>query len=283
MMTAAPDRDVLVDTLRRESRRVVTMVRRAERLNAAVPGLAWTAGQLAGHLCVVYRAFAGTVRGEPFGPEFESAIGDGDTLPEVLAATNARMVEEVNFDKPSDAAYALAAGASELADALSASPDLEVARPAPWYGPGVTRYVATLGAIGVSETLVHGRDLALALGGDPRVPDAAAVCAAPTVMSEMLPLLVDPEATRGLTATFELRIRGGRSFVLHMSDGAARSAPAPSTERQVDCVVSLSAGAALLIGFNRMSVWRALTTGQVISYGRRPWLGLRFRSLFLNP
>ncbi|HKT04310.1 MAG TPA: maleylpyruvate isomerase family mycothiol-dependent enzyme [Rugosimonospora sp.] len=282
-MSVAPDRDVLVDALRRESRRIVAMVRHAERLDAAVPGLAWTAGQLAGHLCVVYRAFAGTVRGEVFGSVVDGAIGAGGTLPEVLAATNARGVEAVTFDTSSQAADALAEGAWDLSDALSASPDLEVARPTPWYGPGVTRNGATLGAIGVSETLVHGRDLALALGGDPRVPDAAAVCAAPTVMSEMLPLLVDPAATRGLTVTFEVRIRGGQGFVLHVSNGAARSAPAGSTPREADCVISLSACAALLIGFNRMSVWRALATGRAIAYGRRPWLGLRFRRLFLNP
>jgi hypothetical protein len=158
-----------------------------------------------------------------------------------------------------------------------------VARPTPWYGRGVTRNVATLGAIGVSETLVHGRDLALALGGDPRVPERAAACAAPTVMSEMLPLLVDPAAAGGLTVTFEFRIRGGQSFVLHISDGAARCVPAPSTEYEVDCVISLSACAALLVGFNRMSTWRALVTGRAVSYGRRPWLGLRFRGLFLSP
>lgn len=283
MMTVPPDRDALVDALRRESRRVAEMVRRAERLDAAVPRLAWTAGQLAGHLCVVYRAFASTVRGEALGVEFEGVIGSGDTLPEVVAATNARAVEVVHFDRPAEAADALADGASELAGALAASPDLAVARPTPWYGAGVTRYAATLGAIGVSETLVHGRDLALALGGDPRMPAAAAVCVAPTVMSEMLPLLVDRRATRGLTATFELRVRGGRGFVLHLAEGVARSTPLPSAEHPVDCVISLSGCAALLVAFNRMSVWRALATGQVVSYGRRSWLGPRFRGLFLNP
>ncbi|WP_084598763.1 maleylpyruvate isomerase N-terminal domain-containing protein [Actinoplanes subtropicus] len=283
MMTVPPDRDALVEALGRESRRVAEMVRRAERLDAPVPGLAWSAGQLAGHLCVVYRAFAGTVRGEAFGPELAGVIGTGDTLPEVVAATNARAVEVVHFERPAEAADALAEGASGLAGALAASPDLEVARPAPWYGAGVTRYVATLGAIGVSETLVHGRDLALALGGDPRMPAAAAVCAAPTVMSEMLPLLVDQRAARGLTATFELRVRGGRGFVLHLSEGVARSTPLPSADRPVDCVISLSACAALLVAFNRMPVWRAIATGQILSYGRRPWLGPRFRGLFLNP
>jgi hypothetical protein len=50
-----PDRDTVCAALRQEGSRVASLVRRCERLDAQVPGLDWTTGQLAVHLSVIYR------------------------------------------------------------------------------------------------------------------------------------------------------------------------------------------------------------------------------------
>jgi hypothetical protein len=141
--------------------------------------------------------------------------------------------------------------------------------------------VATLAALGVSESVVHGYDLAGALRTRPWLDERSAAAAAPTVMSAMLPLLVDPAGARGFTGSFEVRIRRSPRFVLRLDAGQARTAPAGG--HKVDCVLSLSGCDALLVGFRRRKLWQAIAGGGALAHGRRPWLGLRFATLFRLP
>jgi len=165
--------------------------------------------------------------------------------------------------------------------ALDTGPDLGAERPTPWYGVGVTRTVATLAALSVSESVVHGYDLAGAFRTRPWLDERSAAAAAAIVMSEMLPLLVDPAGARGFTGSFEVRIRRAPRFVLRVDAGEARAEPAGG--RGVDCVLSLSGCDALLVGFRRRRLWRAIASGGALALGRRPWLGLRFNQLFRLP
>jgi len=280
-MIVEPDRDALRAALDRESRRLVDRVRSSAHLDAPAPGLDWTAGQVVAHLCVVYRAFALAVRGDDLGEEITANLGAGDTLPAVVASTNARALAVVSFPGPREAADGLRECADELLAALDSGPDLRAARPTPWYGTGMTRTVATLAALSVSESVVHGYDLAGALRTRPWLDEGSAAAAAPIVMSEMLPLLVDPAGARGFTGSFEVRIRRAPSFVIRLAAGQARTAPAGGGE--VDCVLSLSGCDALLVGFRRRRLWRAMASGGALAFGRRPWLGLRFNTLFQMP
>jgi uncharacterized protein (TIGR03083 family) len=280
-MIVEPDRDALRAALDRESRRLVDRVRSGAQLDAPVPGLDWTAGQLVAHLCVVYRAFALAVRGEDLGPDITANLGTGNTLPEVVASTNARALGVVSFPGPREAADGLRECADELLAALDTDADLRADRPTPWYGTGVTRTVGTLAGLSVSESVVHGYDLARALRTRPWLDERSAAAAAPIVMSEMLPLLVDPVGARGFTGSFEVRIRRSGHFVIQFDAGQARALPADGHE--VDCVLRLSGCDALLVGFRRRELWRAMATGGAFAFGRRPWLGLRFNTLFRLP
>jgi hypothetical protein len=280
-MIIEPDRDALRAALDRESRHLVERVRSSAHLDAPVPGLDWTAGQLVAHLCVVYRAFALAVLGEDYGPDIVANLGTGDTLPDVVASTNARALAVVTFPGPGEAADALRECADEMLAALDSDPDLLAARPTPWYGTGVTRTVGTLAALTVSESVVHGYDLAKALRTRPWLDERSAAAAAPTVMSAMLPLLVDPAGADGFTGSFEVRIRQAPRFVLQLAAGQARAVPADG--RAVDCVLSLTGRDALLVGFRRRELWRAIVSGGAFATGRRPWLGPRFHTLFRLP
>jgi hypothetical protein len=280
-MIIEPDRDALRAALDRESRRLVDQIRSSVRLDVPVPGLDWTAGQLVAHLCVVYRAFALAVRGDDLGPDITANLGTGSTLPEVVASTNAKALTVVSFPGPHEAADGLRECADELLAALDTDLDLRAARPTPWYGTGVTRTVGTLAALSVSESVVHGFDLAGALRTRPWLDERSAAAAAPTVMSEMLPLLVDPAGAHGFTGSFEVRIRRAPRFVVRLDAGQARAVPADG--RDVDCVLSLSGCEALLVGFRRRKLWRAIASGGALAFGRRPWLGLRFHKVFRLP
>ncbi|GLW27743.1 maleylpyruvate isomerase N-terminal domain-containing protein [Actinoplanes regularis] len=279
-MIVEPDRDALRAALDRESRRLVDQVRSA-RLDTPVPGLDWNIGQLVAHLGVVYRAFALAVRGEDLTPDIVANLGTGETLPEVVASTNARALAVVTFAEPGEAAGTLRECADELLAALDTDPDLQAARPTPWYGTGMTRTVGTLAALSVSESVVHGYDLAKALRTRPWLDERSAAAAAPVVMSEMLPLLVDPAGARGFAGSFEVRIRRAPRFVLRLDDVQARVVAADGGE--VDCVLSLSACDALLVGFRRRKLWQAMASGGAFAFGRKPWLGLRFNTLFQLP
>src|SRR5437588_626808 len=98
MMIVEPDLDAVRTALEQEGRRVTALLRTG-RLDAPVPRLDWTAGQLAVHLSVVYRAFSATIRGEQLPAEFTGFLSDGDSgpLPKVLAATNERVVASLAF------------------------------------------------------------------------------------------------------------------------------------------------------------------------------------------
>jgi uncharacterized protein (TIGR03083 family) len=281
MMSVVPNLPAVRAAFAAESGRVAQRVRTAERLSTPVPGLAWSVGQLAAHLCTVYQSFAATVRGEFAATALDGVVEPNRTLPETIAAVNAFTVGLVRFADPAQAADALEAAAADLAAALDEAPDPLLACPAPWYGPGRTRTVGTLASLAVSETLVHGYDLARAANAKALPSAGPAALVAPTVMSEMLPLLLDAERAGGVRAGFEIRVRGGAAFVLRIEDGTARTAPAEGQE--VDCVISLNACSALMIGYARQSVAHALLTGGTIAFGRRPWLGLRMRGLFLTP
>jgi len=287
MTSVEPDGRLVRQALVLESGRVARMVRDSGPLDGPVPGLEWTKAQLVAHLWAMCEAVAATLRGqdfaELFGTEFIGSFGKGPTLPEAVAAINATVVKDASFPDPAAAADALSSGAAALLAAFSTHRDLRAQRPAPWYGPEVALPVGSLLALAVAEFLVHGDDLARAVGAARRPSAAAAASAtavAAAVMSEMLPRMLDEVSVSGFTGSFEIRVRGGQRFVLRIADGKAWSLPAAGNG--VDCVLSLSAYHALLMGYGRLPVWRGIAAGKAWASGRRPWLGLRFHDLFLT-
>jgi len=286
MTSVEPDADAVRQALEHAAERAAGLVRRGAPLDGQVPGLEWTKAQLVAHLYAICEAFASTLRGEDFaerfGAEFVGTYGSGPTLREAVAATNAKVVKDASFANPAAAADALASGAAALLDAFSSHRDLSALRPAPWYGPDVAVPIGSLLSVAVSELLVHGYDLARAVGADLR-PSAATAASATAVtaavMSEMLPRILDERTASGFNGSFEVRVRGGERFVLRIAGGRAWSEPAGSSS--VDCVLSLSAYHALLMGYDRVPAWRVIASGKAWAFGRRPWLGLRFDQLFL--
>jgi uncharacterized protein (TIGR03083 family) len=285
MTSIQPDGPAARQALEHASERAAGLVRQCAPLDGLVPGLEWTRAELVAHLCAICEAFASTLRGEDFaerfGTEFIGSYGSGPTLREAVAATNAKVVKDASFATPAAAADALTSGAATLLAAFDSHRDLSARRPAPWYGPEVALPAGNLLSVAVSELLVHGYDLARAVGADLRPSAgtaASATAVAAAVMSEMLPRILDERTASGFTGSFEVRVRGGERFVLRIADGRAWSEPAGS--RKVDCVLTLSAYHALLLGYDRVPAWRVIGAGKAWASGRRPWLGLRFDRLF---
>ncbi|MBR7830598.1 maleylpyruvate isomerase N-terminal domain-containing protein [Actinospica sp. MGRD01-02] len=295
MWSLTPDEQAVSKAFEQESERVISLVRGSRDLREPVPGLKWTVGQLAAHLTAVYLTFGATMRGDYQDARLTTAVAaavaavvaapDGARgLPATVAAANEYAIEQLAVDSPEAAADGLAVNAAALLTALAGQDDLAREVDTPWYGEGMTRSVGTLASLAVTESLVHGRDLARAMHADARMSQASAAAATPTVMSAMLPLLFDANRAKGLEADYEVRLRGAAGFLVRIADGTAECSDALERgERKVDCVISLDPRAALLVGFGRCSLARAIVSGGALSTGRRPWLGLRFTTLFATP
>ncbi|GHJ43133.1 hypothetical protein Cs7R123_04750 [Catellatospora sp. TT07R-123] len=274
------DRDAVVLELRGQVAGLADVIRGGRSLERPVPGLDWTVGQVAMHLFTVYGVFAAALRDEDVSSLF-TEIGVHDTLPRQVAATNANVVSRYAFASAAEAAEQLALAGEALLSAVSAT-DLDRPVPAPWYGPSFVLAGSTLAALIGSETLVHSGDIHRGLGLAYRPNRRLAALVTPTVMTRMLPSVLDREAAADTCAVYDVRLRGAGRFAMAFAGGDVRVGE-PGQFGRSDCALSLAPVAALMIAFGRVPVWRMIATGQALSYGRRPWLALRFPRLFLRP
>ena len=138
----------------------------------------------------------------------------------------------------------------------------------------------------LSETIVHGYDIARAAGHRWRIDPYLAVMAVQDFLIPVLRALpgravVDPAQAAHLRVSYELGIRTGDSFRFVFHDGTLNVNA--SAAGSVDCHISADPVALLLVAWNRHSQWRAIATGKLLAWGRKPWLAARFKSLLLNP
>ncbi len=151
-----------------------------------------------------------------------------------------------------------------------------------WLVEGTTAPQVMLTCHLLNETVMHGYDIALTGGAPWKIePAYAAMVVAGFIIPVMQALdphaLVDQQRAAGLRATYEFRLRGGARFTFVFDDGQMHI-EAPSA-RRIDCHLSVDPAAMLLVAWARKSQWPAIAKGQLVAWGRKPWLGLRFRSL----
>jgi hypothetical protein len=162
--------------------------------------------------------------------------------------------------------------------------------PRPWLVQGITVAQATLTYHLLNETIMHGGDIAHAAGRPWRIePAQAAMVLGRFIMPVVQALdprtMVNAAQVAGLRATYDLRIRGGDRFhfvfndgVLHVEDPSLCPSLGPA-----DCHLSADPVAWLRVIWNRQSQWSAIAQGKLLAWGRKPWLGPRFRALIRNP
>jgi len=158
----------------------------------------------------------------------------------------------------------------------------------PWVVGGVEFPVSSLACHALNELVVHGGDIAKADGAPWPVERAYAAL---VVRGFLLPSLgalgramVHQENAAGVTATYHLRLRGGGGgggAYLRFHEGdlmVSDAAPGP-----VDCSLVVDPMAFLLVAWGRTGQWPPILKGKLLAYGRKPWLGLKLRSLLRNP
>jgi uncharacterized protein (TIGR03083 family) len=139
--------------------------------------------------------------------------------------------------------------------------------------------LAALAGLLLSEVVLHGYDVAFALGSPwPIDPGAANLSLAG--LAPVLSLIVDPDRTRGLSAGYGIELRNGPALTVRFTDGvygleAAGAAP-------VDVTISADPVAFLMVGTGRLSRYEAVALGLLSAGGRHPQLALGFPDLFLK-
>ena len=132
---------------------------------------------------------------------------------------------------------------------------------------------------------MHGRDIALAEGLRWPIPRSDAVL---VVCGFLFPSLaglgrsmVNEETAADARVSYEIHVRGGCRTVFRLDKGDLSVEPPGAGP--VDCHLSVDPAAFLLVAWGRISQWRAIPRGQLLAWGRRPWLGLKLRSYLKNP
>lgn len=252
--------------------RVSEVLRTARRPSAPALGV-WDLTDVAAHLSHALDAVAAM------------AEGGGGLLEDIwaLSSLTERLVEgELERDLSALAARIEASAARLISLTEAGDQSSTIA----WLVQGIELPLAVLTCHALSELVVHGRDIAVAEGVRwviPRSQAALILCGFLfPVLGGLGGMMVDRQAATGVRATYDVRVRGGCRATMRFEDGELSVTPGPHTGR-ADCHLSVDPTAFLLVAWGRVGQWRAITSGQLLGWGRRPWLGLRFRRMLKNP
>lgn len=231
----------------------------------------WTTKDVAAHLAGLMGVYAGFVRGD-----IDDDDSDVESAPNRIARANALCVADratMSFDDIVD----------EIGSAVRSFVD-ELARHDPaeaislWQArPGQPHVVA---GFALMEFLVHGDDIARAAKRPWPIP-AEAARAACLHSAWGLPGMLDPAKAEGVDASWVVRLRGGGARWFRIHNGTADVDEwhgQPS-----DCTISARPSSLLLVIYGRRRQWREIVKGNLLAWGRRPWIATRTSLWFPNP
>jgi hypothetical protein len=195
---------------------------------------------------------------------------------ENLAAENDQRIADIPETDPAALADLLLESVDGLLEGTATLPGDQ---PVVFHG-GAGLDVAGLVGIALGEQLLHGYDIAAAVGApwsiDPGHAQLVLYGYAPCYGH-----IVNPKTAQGLNAGFGIEIRGGAAFTVRFTDGVYGVEPAGSLP--IDCTISADPAAFLLVGSGRLSQWPAIALGLFSPGGSEPALALRFLDLFVYP
>jgi Mycothiol maleylpyruvate isomerase N-terminal domain len=236
------------------------------RADVPVPGLAWNVAETAAHLVALLRQSAAFASGTRDGAAERAALPPSGGIGERMALANARELDRLGERRVPVLCRLLGSSVDEYATVIAGR--REGALVQTMSGP---EDPAAMTAALVGEQLVHGFDLARAIGRRWTI-DTDAARLTLTGLTPFLPYMVDAEAIRDVRARIEVRIAGGPRFTLVLDHGRAAVEPA---DGRCDCWIQAQPVPYLLTGYNRVNRWLPLLRGQLRAGGRRPWIAAR--------
>jgi hypothetical protein len=272
------------EALTDEVARVTGLLRSVQ--NPAAPGGGnWSLAEVAMHLSQVWILVPGLAAGDLTDlyhllPHLDAAKGGSpiNDIWEHSGLTTAGVVADTERDP-----RVVADRIEERARNFLAGLDAQSTTGArPWLVEGVTAPLSMLLCHLLNETIVHGYDIARADGRRWPIPPRHAAMVfdgflVPVIAGLTARTMVDQSAAAGLRATYEVHVRGGGRHLFVFDDGSLRIERPGS--RRIDCHISADPATFLLVAWDRRSQWPAIARGQLVAWGRKPWLGPRFRKL----
>lgn len=253
-------RSALLAAVEKTAFRVSLLLRSAGHPERTAIGT-WTVGETANHLAHCYSSFTNVFRGS-----FAVAPEDVDSHnEEVLADDPVRDLDEL-----ADRVDAGAAKYLEIAGGFDQDALID-------FFTGMQVPASSVSATLLGEALVHGYDIAKAEGLPWPIDPEHAILTLEGLEPAMV-YFVDEEAAAGLSACFEIGVRGGSTRYWHVEDGQLTVEDSP--QAPVDCHISADPMTWLLMSYNRIGPTTPALTGKVLVWGRRPWLALRLGGLF---
>jgi uncharacterized protein (TIGR03083 family) len=196
--------------------------------------------------------------------------------PEALARYNDERIADVAATETAVLATHLA---DEVAGFVAATDGRAGAQPVCWHG-GIPLDLAQLTCVLLGEYVVHGYDLATALGA----PWPVGAAHAALVLHGYGPLQAhstDPAAANGHTAVYGIDLGGGMRSTVRFTDGAVTVEPGDAGP--VDCEIGSDPVTFLLVGTGRLAQWPAVALGLLRAGGPRAELATGFGRLFRFP
>ena len=264
------DSEPALEQLRNAGRRFSALVRAIENPDQRTRGLEWTVAEVAAHTMQAFHYDLDNIRGsgEPY------PIVNGDFI-ESGTLHNKQLLEQEPERDPWKIAERFDAVLEEFVTEAGGRDPAQPVR----ISQGATTTVATVVGILLGELILHGLDIAQTAGKSLTIePEAARQAVYSTAAT--LSLAVNMETTRDLDVRLELRIRGGKRFVVHIDHGSARTEPVGG---KVDVVISGDPVAYLLVGYGRQGPGPQVLKGKMLSWGRRPLLATKLPVFFRQP
>lgn len=250
--------------------------RSVDRPDAPVPGLAWTAGQTAAHVVGDMREYTQALSSHLGGDRADMDFPAGSPA-RLRAAANERHLTDVgerdlrtlgDMLQETAVSYLAAAAAVDPAEHHSVvTADSLVLEP------------ALMTCLLLGEQLIHGLDIARAAHRPWDIGREDALLVIPAVLA-LAPNYLRPNRTRGLSISFELRMRGAGRYRMAIEDGAGVVTAAGD---RADCIITADPVTFLLIGYGRVPQLPQIIRGRLRAGGRRPWLAAKFGSLLASP
>jgi Mycothiol maleylpyruvate isomerase N-terminal domain/SCP-2 sterol transfer family len=250
------------------ARRTAQLIRSLPDLDRRIPGSEWTVREAAVHL--VNHAGLHTEIAEGLASPIASVTK------EALAAENSARIADIPEAGGEKVASLLT---DAVAGLLEATVNRSGHQPVQFHA-GLSLDLAALACISLGEQILHGYDIATALGAPWPIEPAHADLAIHGY-GPYYGCMVDPEMAHGVTAGFGIYLRGGSSFTVRFDDGGYRLEPPHSGP--VDCTIAADPVAFLLMWSGRMSPWEAIALNLYVADGQDSSLGLRFMELFAYP
>lgn len=260
--------------------RSAELLRTMDDMDLRLPRSEWTVGDTAAHLIVALRGFTASVTGElgNWG-DIEEMLPRRSATAERVAAMNRILIPVEPKRSPGAAAGAV----TEAAEAfLAATADLPArqAIATPWYGADQSLSVRQATCLLLGEQVVHGYDVAHAGRRKWPVAKSDALLIFEAVRA-MIPRMAKPEALGNASVTYRIHPGGQADFVIRCANGAI-TVEAPGSQH-VDCHIAADPVAFLLLGYGRISQWRAIAGAKMITWGAKPWLAFRLVGFISHP